>query len=201
VRRALLFALLSLVACGGGAATPAPTIANDPGYPPGPYGYAKGEVLPDVQFQGKVVPPGLQAEWTAWQNLSFGALRDGGVRYFLIETSAAWCSDCAADQPAMMQLERDYADRGVRGIELMVEGNYDAPATTANLDDWSRTQGASGTLLLDVDRAFERAADLVAIPNYFIVDAATMRMVTRSNDSLAGTPLAPALDALLAKSN
>jgi hypothetical protein len=199
VRCVLLLGLLALVGCGGPKATPAPTIASDPGYPPGPYGYAKGDVLPDVQFEGKVVPPGLQAEWTDWQNLSFGALREGGVRYFLIETSGAWCSECAADQPAMMQLESDYGPKGVLGIELLVEGNFDAPASPANLDDWSRTQGATGTLLLDVDRAFERAADLVAIPNYFIVDAATMRMVTRSNDSLAGTPLGPALDSLLSK--
>ncbi|MGZ3440232.1 MAG: redoxin domain-containing protein [Polyangia bacterium] len=199
MRCALLLGLLALVGCGGPKATPAPTIASDPGYPAGPYGYAKGDVLPDVQLEGKVVGPGLQAEWTDWQTLSFGALRTGGVRYFLIETAAAWCSDCAADQPAMMQLESDYRQKGVLGIELLVEGNFDAPASPDDLDQWSRDHGATGTLLLDAERAFERAADLVAIPNYFIVDAATMRMVTRSNDSLAGTPLGPALDSLLSK--
>jgi hypothetical protein len=201
MRRALVLGLLALGACGGGTPTPPPTIADDPGYPAGPYGYVKGEVLPDVVLPGKLIAPGSAAEWTDPQTVSFGSLRDPGTRFLLVETVGVWCPDCSGDQPPMLALERDYAARGVRGVEIIVEGNYDEAPIGDQLDDWSRNNNVTGALLLDDKRAFERAAGLIALPDYFIIDAITMRIAVRSTDTLYGTPLGPALDVLLAKSN
>jgi len=47
--------------------------------------------------------------------------------------------------------------------------------------------------------AFEHAADIIAFPSYFIVDASTMQIVMRSTDTLIANPLGPTLDALLAE--
>jgi hypothetical protein len=197
MRCALVSGLLALVACGGGVPTPLPTIADDPGYPAGPYGYVKDEILPDVVLPAKLIAPGTAAEWTDWQTLSFGSLRTPDTRFLLVETVGAWCPDCSGDQPAMLLLERDYASRGVVGVELMVEGNYDEAPIGTQLDDWSRNNSVTGVMLLDDKRAFERAAGLVALPDYFIIDATTMRIAVRSTDTLYGTPLGPALDSLL----
>ena len=197
--RNVRFALIACLVAGcGGASIPSPAVADDPGYPAGPYGYTPGQTLPDLLFDGKVVPPGELAEFAAWQTISLGSLRAADVRYFVIETAGAWCSDCAGDQPPMMQLESDYRPRGVLGLEILVEGALDAAPTPMNLEDWSRDQSASGTLLLDANRAFEHAAGIIAFPSYLIVDAATMQIVRRSNDPLVATPLGPILDTLLA---
>src|SRR6476620_5554025 len=129
-------ALVLFAGCGGAAIAP-PAVANDPGYPSPPYGYAMGDVLPDLQFAGKRLAAGDDAASLPSQTISLGQLRDG-ARYLVIETAGAWCSDCAGDQPSMMQLEADYAAKGVAAGEVLLEGAYDAPATMDDVDGWSR---------------------------------------------------------------
>jgi hypothetical protein len=201
MRPAIVCALVGalIAGCGGSkAASPDPVVASDPGYPPAPYGYAAGEVLPDLLFAGKAVASGEQFEWTAWQMLSLGALRGNDLRLLVIEAVAAWCSDCAGDQPAMMRLENDYRSKGVVGIELLLQGALDVPATRTDLSNWALPHNLSGILLFDDSGAFERAADVGAFPTYFIVDAASMKIVARTTDSMAASPLGPTLDSLLA---
>jgi hypothetical protein len=130
-------AVVVVAGCGGTPIAP-PAVANDPGYPAGPYGYGAGEVLPDLTFAGKRVPVGQMASQASAEPISLGSLRAPGVRYLVVETAGAWCSDCAGDQPAMMQLEADYAAKGVAAGEVLLEGAYDAPATMDDVDGWSR---------------------------------------------------------------
>src|SRR4051812_3309697 len=82
-------AILLIAGCGGAAIAP-PSVAADPGYPAGPYGYTRGEVLPDLQFAGKRVAAGADASSQSSQTISLGQLRDG-ARYLVIETAGAWC--------------------------------------------------------------------------------------------------------------
>jgi len=191
-------AVVVVAGCGGTPIAP-PAVANDPGYPAGPYGYGAGEVLPDLTFAGKRVPVGQMASQASAEPISLGSLRAPGVRYLVVETAGAWCSDCAGDQPAMMQLEADYAAKGVAAAEVLLEGAYDAPATMDDVDGWSRDHAVTGTLLLDAGRAFEHAAGIIAFPSYFVVDAATMQIAVRKLDTLTAAPLGPVLDSLLAK--
>ena len=203
MRCELRCAALLAVGCGGAGAFPAPATAQDPGYPAGPYGYYEGgpghmgAVLPDLLFAGKTVPVGASAASIPWQMISLGSLRGGGVRYFVVETVGEWCSDCVDDQPAMMQLEADYGPKGVVGMELVVESALDVAPTTDGVDRWSNAYAASGTLLVDADRAFEHAAAITAFPTYFIVDAATMQIYQVSTSPPLTAPLGPTLDSLL----
>src|SRR6476646_3596735 len=119
-------ALLLLAGCGV-ATIPPPAVADDPMYPAGQYGYTRGDVMPNLQFAGKRVAAGDDAASLPSQMISLGQLRVG-ARYLAIETAGAWCSDCAGDQPAMMQLEADYAAKGVVGAEVLLEGEYDVAA-------------------------------------------------------------------------
>jgi hypothetical protein len=188
-----------LAGCGGTQIAP-PAVASDPGYPAGPYGYSVDDVLPDLSFSGKRVPVGQPASAVPSETISLGSLRAAGVRYLVVETAGAWCSDCAGDQPAMMQLEADYAPKGVAAAEVLLEGAYDAAASMDDVDGWSRDHAVSGTLLLDAGRAFEHAAGIIGFPSYFIVEAASMKIVNRTIKPLVEQPLGPVLDALLAKS-
>ena len=189
-------ALVLVAGCGGAAFAP-PAVASDPGYPVGPYGYGVNDVLPDLSFLGKRVPSGHVASQATAETISLGSLRGTGVRLLVIETAGEWCSDCVGDQPAMMQLEADYAAKGVVAVEVMLEGAYDTPATMNDIDDYSSNNAVTGTLLLDAGRAFEHAADIVGFPSYFIIDAASMQIVDRTTQPLVVQPLGPVLDSLL----
>jgi len=193
-----LLAAVVVAGCGGAPIAP-PAVADDPGYPAGPYGYSVNDVLPDLSFEGKRVPIGQVASQATAEPISLGSLRGAGVRFVVVETAGAWCSDCAGDQPAMMQLEADYAAKGVVGAEVLLEGAYDAPATIDNVDGWSRDHAVTGTLLLDAGRAFEHAAGIIGFPSYFIIDASSMTIVSRTIQPLVVQPLGPELDALLAR--
>ena len=200
MRACLFVAALVAAGCGGGKSVPPPpAVADDAGYPSGPYGYVEGSVLPDLQFGGKDVPVGSYAGLHDSQGISLGGLRGAGVRYLVIETVGAWCPDCQGDQPLMMQLEHDDSDKGVVGMELMVEGAYDTSPTGNDLDAWSQDYDVTGLIALDANRSFEHAADTIAFPSYFLVDASTMTIVKRSSDTLLVTPLGPILDVLLAE--
>ena len=98
----------------------------------------------------------------------------------------------------MIQLEADYAGKGVLGVEVVCEGALDVAATPADLDAWSHDEGITGTLVVDHDQAFETAAAIDAFPTYFIVDASTMKIVERTTVTQLAQPLGPTLDALLA---
>lgn len=200
--RVLFFCVLA--GCGG-AAVPSPPTANDPGYPSGPYGYAQPEpfhaasVLPDLLFTGKIIPVGGDAASTPAQPISLGSVRAAGVRLLVLAAAAAWCSDCMADEPAWAQLEAKYGPQGVVGVEILDEAAMGVPPTLDDLDRWSSTYGTSGVVVLDSKLTFETAADILAFPTYFIVDASSMTVVRTTAQPLSAFPLDPILDKLLAQ--
>ncbi|HEX8951289.1 MAG TPA: hypothetical protein VF945_05565 [Polyangia bacterium] len=203
MRRATVLACV-LAGCGGSRAVPPPAVAHDPGYPAGPYGYYAGglrlppAVLPDLLFAGKIVPVGTPAASVPAQMISLGSLRDG-VRFFVLDVAAEWCSDCVGDQPAMMQLEADYAAKGVLGLQVITEAAIGVPPTLDNLDRWSSAYAATGVILLDAKLEFETAAGITEFPTYYIVETSTMRIFRISTSPLVAAPLGPILDSLLAQ--
>jgi len=189
--------ILCLLAGCGGASFPSPPTANDPGYPPAPYGYGARNTLPDLVFAAKVVPVGGDAAATAAQMISLGSLRTPDVRAFVIAASAEWCSDCVDDQPAMMQLEAKYGSRGVAAIELLDEAAPGVAPTLDNLDRWSAAYSVSGTIALDANKTFEAAAGITEFPTYFVVSATHMNIVDETTAPLVAQPLDAFLDSLL----
>jgi thiol-disulfide isomerase/thioredoxin len=194
VRLALLACFFA--GCGGTGRHP-PSVANDPGYPVGPYGYAAGEVIPDLQFVAKSAAPGESFEWKSLETVALGGFR--AARFVVIEVGARWCPDCNADQPAMMKLESDYAQKSVVGLEILDEGAYQVAATSDDIGLWSGANHVTGTIAIDDHWAFALAADVTAIPLYFVVDTRDMRIVDRTAATLAQRPLGPVLDGLLAR--
>jgi hypothetical protein len=201
VRLALVTIALVAAGCGGGGAKsttrPPPATVDDPGYPPGPWGYANGDVIADLGFVAKRAAPGQTLASQPSQVIRLGDFRS--ARLLVIEVAAVWCPDCNGDQPAMMQLEADYAPRGVTGIEILVDGAYQVAATVADIDAWGQRHHVNGTVAIDDQWAFATAADVTAIPLYIVVDTSDMRIADRTADTLSGRPLGPVLDALLAR--
>lgn len=201
-----LLALICALAGCGGASVPPPPTANDPGYPPGPYGYLQPEpfhapsVIPDLLFTGKVIPVGGDAASTPAQMISLGGLRSTGVRFFVLAAAAEWCSDCVADEPAWAQLQAKYGPQGVVGVEILDEAKMGVPPTLDDLDRWSAAYGTSGVVVLDSKLTFEMAAGIVAFPTYFVIDASNMTVVRVTAEPLVAFPLDPILDKLLAPS-
>jgi hypothetical protein len=199
VRFALLtFALVA--GCGGGAvksAPPPPPMVDDPGYPPGPWSYATGDIIPNMRFLAKTAAPGESLAAKPSQLIKLADFRT--ARLLVIEVAAMWCPDCNGDQPAMMKLESDYAAKGVTGLEILVDGAYQVAATVADIDAWGQRHQVTGTVAIDDQWAFATAANVSAIPLYLVVDLSDMRIVDRGADTLAARPLAPLLDSLLAR--
>lgn len=186
--------LVALVAGCGGGGVRAPATANDPGYPPGPYGYAAGDVIPDLELEAKTI---ATSDAAPLQKISLGELRQS--RLVVIEVAARWCPDCNTDQPSMMKLEADYASKGVTGMEVLIEGAYGMSAVPDDIDFWFNQNRVTGIVAVDDKYAFAYAADVSAIPLYLVVDTRDMRIVDRAAVQLTTRPLGPILDALLAR--
>lgn len=194
--------VLCVVAGCGGAAVPSPPTANDPGYPPGPYGYEPGyprhppDVIADLVFTGKIIPVGGDAASTPAQTISLGGLR-AGARFLVLAAAAEWCSDCVADEPSWAALEAKYGPQGVVGVELLDEAMMGVAPTLDTLDRWSAAYGTSGVVVLDSKLTFEFAAGITAFPTYFVVDTSNMTIVDRTTAPLVAQPLDQLLDNLL----
>jgi hypothetical protein len=67
-------------------------LAAAPGYPPGPYGTAVGNVVPNFTFQGYWAPGQVTGLASAEpiSTVTFDRIRTSGKRYALIELAAFW---------------------------------------------------------------------------------------------------------------
>ena len=175
---------------------PAPTSGD---YPPGPYGYAQGTTIANLEFIGKQSPTATDYSMLPMQPISLGDVRQNAT-LILIDGAARWCTPCNVDQPAMRTIEASYAPRGVATMEVLVEGGSIGVAATADdINRWAPQYQLAGIIAIDPGYALAQYADVSAFPVYMIVRASTMRVEHLQVQSLAASPIEPVLDQLLAQ--
>lgn len=188
-------------ALGGGCAPADPTPNRAPpaaaDYPPGPYGYATGSVIADLTFLGKTAPAPTDYSTLPMQAIALSSLRGGDTRLLVIDLAARWCNDCNMDEPAVKQLESDYAGRGVTVLEVLSQGGYGISATEDDINRWAAAWGLSGPIAIDPAEQLQLYADVDAYPVYLVVRASTMTIEYMKAQPMAAAPLGPVLDALL----
>lgn len=189
----LCFAVAGCGHAAGPAAMPPPLDAD---YPPGPYGVVAGSVIADLVFAGKSATTAQGYAALPLVPLSLGSLRGGGTRFIVVESGARWCSNCNSDQPAVRQLEHDYASKGVVVLDVLIEGGLGVPATELDISRWAETHQLSGPIAIDAQLVL--APYVASYPTYFVLRAATMQIERISVAPLAAAPLGPLLDELLA---
>jgi hypothetical protein len=114
-------------------------------YPAGPYGYAKGSIIQNIQLQGKEDPGG--ATGTAqYVNLPMQAIsladfhNDPKVDYLVLNGSAGWCQPCREEAQEMSRtLAAKWEPMGVRFVSALIQGFDEAnqtPSTAGDIDKW-----------------------------------------------------------------
>jgi thiol-disulfide isomerase/thioredoxin len=198
-RLSILVLPLVVAACGPpNDPTPnrAPPSSSD--YPPPPYGYAQGTTLANLNFIGKQSPSPTDYSLLPTQPITMADVRKD-AKLILIDGAARWCGPCNHDQPAMVNIEASYAPRGVVTMEVVVEGSYGVAATNDDISRWAQQHALSGIITIDPSYELAKYADVTAFPLYIVVRAETMRIEYLQVGALAGSPIEPVLDSLLAQ--
>jgi len=195
--------VITLVVAGCGAPTDptqnrAPPTGSD--YPAGPYGYGQGTTMANLNFIGKQSDTPTDYTQLAMKSFTLADVRQTpNAKLILIDGAARWCTPCNRDQPTMKMVEANYASKGVVTMEVLVEGGYGIAATDNDINRWATQYQLAGIITIDPAYELAKYADLTAFPVYMVVRVSTMRVDYLQVESLAGSPIEPVLDSLLAQ--
>jgi len=90
---------------------------------------------------------------------------DFAGQVLVVNAWATWCTPCEQEQPALVQVAKRYADRGVRFLGI------DHADQTAAANEWVRTYDVPYPSIADPAGRFATSFDYVGLPDTYIVDA------------------------------
>jgi cytochrome c biogenesis protein CcmG/thiol:disulfide interchange protein DsbE len=105
-------------------------------------------------------PPGFGAATVDGRPLSLESLRS---RVILLNFWATWCLECRVEMPALEQLHRDYASRG---LTVLAVNFREAPGTVQR---YARELGLTMPLLVDPAGAITKSYGVIGLPTSFLV--------------------------------
>jgi thiol-disulfide isomerase/thioredoxin len=105
-------------------------------------------------------PPGFSATTVDGHALSLESLRS---RVVLLNFWASWCLECRAEMPALEQLHRDYASRG---LTVLAVNFREAPGTVRR---YARELGLTIPLLMDPSGAITKSYGVIGLPASFLI--------------------------------
>lgn len=176
-------------------------VVDDLPYPPGPYGYGIGSVIPPYEFIGyghpesEVYGPMRRIGLAEFYNPTGVELYPPGSAFpegapkpvaLLLSMSAVWCPPC--NDEAANILPGRYGSLKPRGAEFFVNLadslSPGTPAHQGNLDQWIERYDVQYPLVLDPTYKLSPVMAQPAWPANFIIDTRTMRIAK----SVAGSP-------------
>lgn len=107
--------------------------------------------------------PGLRGEAVVGPDLDTASM-DWSV--LVVNVWATWCKPCRLEQPALLQVQERYADRGVEFVGV------DYRDDRAAAGRWIEDFGVSYPSLYDPDGRTAASLDYPFVPDTFLVDAA-----------------------------
>jgi hypothetical protein len=168
-------------------------------YPEGPYGLAKGNVFPNLQFKGYRDGKG---EWTDIQMLDYYD-PDGsrGIHAIYITVSAEWCPVCKEDAKVFPDwYTTHYKPRGARFITSILETADRKPATRAAVDAWVAAYKPNFDIVAD-EREETFPPGFTALPVNIEINPRNMVVFRVFNNGAEFTRGIPGLDLLLDQNN
>ena len=105
-------------------------------------------------------PPGFSGVTVDGRRLSLEGLRS---RVVLLNFWATWCLECRAELPALEQLHRDYAPRGLTVLPVNFR---EEPGTIRR---YASQLGLTMPLLLDSAGAIRQSYGVVGLPTSFLI--------------------------------
>ena len=154
--------------------------------------------MANLNFIGKEAPSATDYSTLPMQPITMADVRKD-AKLILIDGAARWCTPCNYDQPEMVNIEANYAAKGVKIMEVVVEGGYGVAATDNDINRWAQQHGLSGIITIDPGYELAKYADVTAFPLYIVVRADTMRVEHLQVGALSASPIEPVLDSLLAQ--
>ena len=117
---------------------------------------------------------GVHHAWVDFGNFH----NDANARYLFLSGSAGWCGPCNAEQPSVKAAQTKYEPKGVRFLEVLLEG-YDrgSPATEMDLNHWASNHKLHLALATDPEARLFKFGDIAAFPLNIVIDLKTMQMV------------------------
>lgn len=82
----------------------------------------------------------------------------------LLDFWASWCDPCKASFPAMVELQKEYASRGLVIIAVNVDENR------SDMQDFLKTHTATFTVVHDAKQELVGEAGISTMPSSFLVD-------------------------------
>ena len=105
-------------------------------------------------------PPGFSAATVDGRPLSLESLRS---RVVLLNFWATWCLECRVEMPALEQLHRDYASRG---LTVLAVNFREKPETVRR---YARELGLTMPLLVDPAGAITKSYGVIGLPTSFLI--------------------------------
>jgi thiol-disulfide isomerase/thioredoxin len=87
-------------------------------------------------------------------------------RVILLDFWASWCGPCRKSFPAMEELHKQYAGRGLTIIAVSVDDNRE------DMERFLKTANVSFATVRDAGQKLVAAADVSAMPTSFLIDRA-----------------------------
>lgn len=130
-------------------------------YPRGPYGAGVGQV-----FAPFILPS------CAGGSYAFDGPEWVSARASVVLLAAGWCAQCSSAARATQSIDEAYRDRGVRVLQVLVEGDSpDVPADGPLCSSWRTLNGVTHPLLLDPGRTLSTLWTPATLPVLMVVDA------------------------------
>jgi cytochrome c biogenesis protein CcmG, thiol:disulfide interchange protein DsbE len=105
-------------------------------------------------------PPGFSGATVGGSSLSLESLRS---RVVLLNFWATWCLECRVEMPALEQLHRDYASRG---LTVLAVNFREKPETVRQ---YARELGLTMPLVLDAAGEIRQSYGVIGFPTSFLI--------------------------------
>jgi hypothetical protein len=193
-----------LLACTG---CPTP-LTNDAGascgagrYPCGPYGYAPGSTIANLELVGQrddnangYIDSGDTAVVLRLSDL----VAAPGVQALVIDVCPAWCANCRADQPNLIAMYQSYQPGGhVAFYGVMPQALDSSPADLKAVDLWGKTFRVPYPMSADPALSLVPYFTFQAYPEHLVIRTRDMT-IAWSGEGALDADLQTQIDAVLA---
>jgi thiol-disulfide isomerase/thioredoxin len=146
-------------------------------YPPGPYGYQVGKVVPPNQSWDGYAPGSSTVE-TFKASDFYDCDGRFGINAILFDEAALWCGPCQQEASNIPDYYNSTAKpNGIKIVTLVVEDLKMQPATTANALTWrNQFKLYDIHVLADPGYFFSTPSGTNGLPTNVIVDPRTMKI-------------------------
>jgi hypothetical protein len=163
--------------------------------PDGPYGLLKGNVFPNLSFDG--YKGGAGGEWTTIKMIDYYD-PDGtrGIYGILFVVSAEWCNPCRIEAAALPGMYTNlYKPRGAAFAGALLQDSKSNPADQPTLDRWIKAFKTNFDLVIDPDQT--SVPPSWSIPRNYLINPRDMKIYRINSGTSSDPTTVPGLTPLL----